>query len=147
MAESLQRNTIRILIVEDNRGDVVLVREAFKETGIDFELTHMADGEQALRYLHRVAGGAEAERPDVVLLDLNLPKRDGWELLDAIRRSPALASTPVVILSSSGNPEDAERAARTPLSIYIRKPCTLDEFLDIGRQIEEFRSGAAADQL
>lgn len=147
MAESSRRNTIRILIVEDNRGDVVLVREAFKEAGIDFDLTHMSDGEQALRYLHRVASGAEAERPDVVLLDLNLPKRNGWELLDAIRRSPTLASTPVVILSSSGNPEDAERAARTPFSIYIRKPCTLDEFLDIGRQIEEFRSGASADQL
>src|SRR5258708_38901501 len=104
---------VRILIVEDNRGDVLLVREALKESSLKFELTHIADGEQAFDYLQRCGVHRDADRPNLVLLDLNLPKRDGWEVLDEIRTMPDLRATPVVILSSSGNPEDRERAART----------------------------------
>src|SRR5260370_29524295 len=133
---------VRILIVEDNRGDVLLVREALKESNLKFELTHIADGEQAFDYLQRRGVHRNADLPNLVLLDLNLPRRDGWEVLDEIRTMPDLRSTPVVILSSSGNPEDRERAARTPNSLHIRKPSTLDEFLAVGKQIEYFSSNA-----
>jgi len=128
------------LIVEDNRGDVVLVREALNDSAMPFELTHVSDGEQALDFLHRRFPHADAARPDLVLLDLNLPKHDGWEVLSEIRSMPEFIDTPVVILSSSGNPEDRERAASTPNALHIRKPSTLDEFLAIGDQIARFWS-------
>jgi len=131
---------VRILIVEDNRGDVLLVREALKDSTMPFELTHVTDGEQALDFLHRRSPYGEAARPHLVLLDLNLPKHDGWEVLDEIRSLPELADTPVVILSSSGNPEDRERAACTPNALHIKKPSTLDEFLAIGDEIARFWS-------
>jgi chemotaxis family two-component system response regulator Rcp1 len=136
------QDVVRILIVEDNRGDALLVREALKESNLRFELTHISDGEKAFDYLRRRGEHLNADRPHLVLLDLNLPKRDGWEVLDEIRVTPDLERTPVVILSSSGNPADRERAARTPNSLYIRKPSTLDEFLAVGQQIESFWAGA-----
>lgn len=142
MVDIPNKEAVRILIVEDNRGDALLVREALKESNLSFELTHISDGEKAFDYLRRRGEHLNAGRPNLVLLDLNLPKRDGWEVLDEIRGSPDLKGTPVVILSSSGNPEDRERAARTPNSLYIRKPSTLDEFLAIGKQIESFWAGA-----
>jgi chemotaxis family two-component system response regulator Rcp1 len=132
------QEAVHILIVEDNRGDVRLVREALKESSLRFELTHLADGEQAFDYLRRRGQHLNAVRPHLILLDLNLPRRDGWEILDEIRASADLQGTPVVILSSSGNPEDRERAARRHSILYIRKPSTLDEFLAVGKQIEQF---------
>lgn len=129
---------IRILIVEDNRGDVLLVREALKESSLHFELNHVADGEEAVQYIHRTGCHASARLPDLVLLDLNLPKRDGWEVLGEIRSQPELRTTPVVILSSSGSPEDIRRAESGLHSIYIRKPSNLEEFLAIGKRIEHF---------
>jgi chemotaxis family two-component system response regulator Rcp1 len=137
------QEAVRILIVEDNRGDVLLVREALKESSLSFELTHIADGEQAFDYLQRKGEYSNAVRPQLVLLDLNLPKRDGWEVLDEIRSTPDFAATPVVILSSSGNPDDHERASRLPGSLYIRKPSTFDEFLALGQQIALFWSESA----
>ncbi len=130
--------TFQILIVEDNRGDVLLVKEALAESSLEFELIHLIDGEQAFDYLHRTGNYSTAPMPDLVLLDLNLPKHDGWEVLAEIRSLPGMHLTPVVILSSSGNPEDCERASRTPRSKYIRKPSTLDEFMTIGKEIERF---------
>lgn len=129
---------VRILIIEDNRGDVLLVREALKESMLDFELIHAQDGEQALEFLHGRGEHSNALRPHVVLLDLNLPKRDGWEVLSEVRALPDMQRTPVVILSSSGNPEDRERASRTACSLYIPKPSTLGEFLMVGSQIARF---------
>jgi CheY-like chemotaxis protein len=138
MTDKLDKEVVRILIVEDNRGDALLVREALKESNLRFELTHISDGEKAFDYLRRRGEHLNADRPQLVLLDLNLPKRDGWEVLDEIRGSPDLEGCPVVILSSSGNPADRERAARTRNSLFIRKPSTLDEFLAVGKQIESF---------
>ena len=129
---------IRILIVEDNRGDVLLVKEALKESSLHFELSHVADGEEAVQYIHRTGSHASAKSPDLVLLDLNLPKRDGWEVLGEIRSQPELRTTPVVILSSSASPEDIRRAESGNHSIYIRKPSNLEEFLAIGKRIEHF---------
>ncbi|HME05663.1 MAG TPA: response regulator [Bryobacteraceae bacterium] len=128
---------LNILIVEDNEGDVLLVKEALREHRIEFEIKHLFDGEQALAYLNNaVISGSNA--PDLVLLDLNLPKRDGWEVLQVLRRSPDLKATPVVIFSSSNAPEDLRRAAGMDSLIYIRKPSNLEEFLAIGKRIESF---------
>src|SRR5581483_7673160 len=97
------------------------------------------DGESALNHIDTIAGcGAQ---PDVIVLDVNIPKRDGWEILEHIRRTHGLESTPVVIMSSSGNPDDCDRAERSPNVIYIHKPSGLDEFLAVGKQIDEFRLG------
>jgi chemotaxis family two-component system response regulator Rcp1 len=129
---------MNILIVEDNEGDVLLVKEALRETGIEFRLKHLADGEQALIYLNSRVRNSDSAAPDLVLLDLNLPKRDGWEVLQVLRRSPDLTRTPVVILSSSNAPDDLKRAASVDSVIYIRKPTNLDDFLAIGKRIEAF---------
>jgi chemotaxis family two-component system response regulator Rcp1 len=142
MVNTPDTDVVRILIVEDNRGDALLVREALKESQLRFELTHISDGEKAFDYLRRRGEHLNADRPHLVLLDLNLPKRDGWEVLDEIRGSPDLEGIPVIVLSSSGNPADRERAARTPNSLFIRKPYTLDEFLAVGKQIERFWTSA-----
>jgi CheY-like chemotaxis protein len=129
---------MNILIVEDNEGDVLLVKEALRETGIEFRLKHLADGEQALVYLNNRVRNSDATTPDLILLDLNLPKRDGWEVLQVLRCSPDFTRTPVVILSSSNAPEDLRRAAAVDSLMYIRKPSNLDDFLAIGKRIEAF---------
>lgn len=116
---------LNILIVEDNEGDVLRVKEALRESGLQFQMKHLADGELALAYLNNGLQADGAIAPDVVLLDLNLPKRDGWEVLQVLRRSATLQHTPVVILSSSNAPGDLERAASVDGLIYIRKPSNL----------------------
>jgi chemotaxis family two-component system response regulator Rcp1 len=127
----------RILIVEDNRGDVLLVDVALREAGLRFELIHLADGEKALNYLGRLTKGRDGASLDLVLLDLNLPKRDGWEVLEALRLVPLKHPVPVMILSSSNSPHDIARAERLGVSKYIRKPSTLDEFLAIGQTVKQ----------
>ncbi len=127
-----------ILIVEDNRGDVLLVEVALREAGLRFDLIHMADGEKAVNYLRDMADGSGLPSLDLVLLDLNLPKRDGWEVLEELRAVPLERPVPVVILSSSSAPHDMARAERLGVSTYIRKPSTLDEFLAIGEKLKQF---------
>jgi CheY-like chemotaxis protein len=125
----------RILIVEDNRGDVLLVEMALRESGLPFQLIHMEDGEKAIDYLHKLTNGGASL--DLVLLDLNLPKRDGWEVLEELRSILMDQPVPVMILSSSSAPHDLSRAERLGVSKYIRKPSTLDEFLAIGQNIKQ----------
>ena len=125
---------VRILIVEDNPGDVVLVREALREAELPFELHHIADGEQAVEYVRKDAH----ESHSLVVLDLNLPKRDGWEVLHELRSTQNFAKTPVVILSSSSASADVSRAQRFDRLMYIRKPPSLDEYLSIGHKIRGF---------
>jgi CheY-like chemotaxis protein len=124
--------------VEDNRGDVLLVEVALREAGLRFDLIHMADGEKAVNYLRDMADGSGLPSLDLVLLDLNLPKRDGWEVLEELRAVPLERPVPVVILSSSSAPHDMARAERLGVSTYIRKPSTLDEFLAIGEKLKQF---------
>lgn len=127
----------RILIVEDNRGDVLLVEVALREAGLRFELIHIADGEKAIEYLRKLSNGKVGSSLDLVLLDLNLPKRDGWEVLEELRSVTLDHPVPVMILSSSSAPHDVDRAERLGVSKYIRKPSTLDEFLDIGHKVKQ----------
>ena len=115
-----------------------MVKEALKESNLQFKLNHVADGEEAVQYIHQKGEHTLAIPPDLVLLDLNLPKRDGWEVLEEIRSKPEHRQTPVIILSSSGSPDDVRRAESEGHSIYIRKPSNLEDFLAIGKRIEHF---------
>ena len=129
---------LQILIVEDNPGDVLLVREALNESNLRYDLNHVSDGEKAVNFLQHRGEYKHTFKPDLVLLDLNLPKRSGWEVFDEMRSEEDLRDVPVVILSSSGAPEDRRRAERASRSIYIQKPADFEEFLRIGQRIEEF---------
>lgn len=123
---------MRILLVEDNPADAYLVEEALRTHGIDFEIRWLRDGEQALAM---IAAG-DFELPDLVLLDLNLPRVDGKEVLTLIRQTPELAGTPVAIMTSSDSPQDRKEMAELGASCYITKPPTLDQFLQVGGMIK-----------
>jgi len=122
---------IRVLLVEDNLGDIVLVREALKEAQLECELSIQDNGESMLRMIEKSEqdGGPF---PDIVLLDLNLPRIDGLQLLERMRRDPRWAEVPVVIASSSDSPHDRQVAAALGVSEYFRKPSDYDEFMRIG---------------
>jgi chemotaxis family two-component system response regulator Rcp1 len=134
-------DTTRVLLIEDNPADVFLIKEALRRHGIQFNLEWFADGEQAVLHIEGI--GSESPTPDVILLDLNLPKIDGKEVLGRIRCNPHFARTPVAILTSSDSPLDRRETARLGASIYIKKPPTLDEFMEVGGTIRELLEGAA----
>ena len=123
----------RILVVEDSSADVRLLREAVREHGISVDLAAVADGERALGRLRD--GG---DTPDLVLLDLNLPKMDGREVLQALKADDALRSIPVVVLTTSEAEEDVVRSYSLHANAYVTKPVDFDRFIDVVRQIDEF---------
>src|SRR6476660_4366452 len=125
----------RILLIEDNPADVYLIRESFKETGLHCSIENINDGEDALAYVRRVPF---SPLPDLIILDLNLPKAEGSDILEAIRASRSYSDVPVVIFTSSDSPQDKLHAAQFGARKYIRKPSTLDAFLQIGGEIKEF---------
>lgn len=130
--------TIDILMVEDDPGDVRLTREALKGSKILHSLNVVEDGVAALDYLRKVAPFQNAVRPDLVLLDLNLPKKDGREVLSAMKQDAALKTIPVVILTTSQAEEDVLRAYNLNANCYVTKPVDFDQFMRIVRTIEEF---------
>lgn len=123
---------IAILLVEDNPADVVLVREALREQNLEVELFVADDGEKAMDFIDRVDLHPDLPCPKLLVLDLNLPKRTGHEVLQRLRQSNRCAELPVVILSSSDAPKDREAASRLGADGYIRKPSSLDDFMKIG---------------
>ena len=129
---------IEILLVEDNPGDVRLTREALKGSKVLNHLNVVEDGVAALDYLHKVAPYENVVRPDIVLLDLNLPKKDGREVLGTIKASPLLKTIPVVILTTSQAEEDVLRAYHLNANCYVSKPVDFDQFMRIVQTIEEF---------
>jgi two-component system, chemotaxis family, response regulator Rcp1 len=129
---------IEVLLVEDNPGDVRLTREALRDSKVLSNLTVARDGEEALAYLRREGAFHAATRPDLILLDLNLPRRDGREVLEAIKAEPALRTIPVVILTSSEAERDIARAYELNANCYITKPVDLDQFITVVRAIEDF---------
>jgi CheY-like chemotaxis protein len=129
---------IDILLVEDNPGDIDLTREALEDAKVCNRLHVAEDGEQALDYVFRRGPYAHAPRPDLILLDLNLPKRDGREVLEAIRADGDLTEIPIVILTSSQADEDIARAYRLHANCYIAKPVNFVQFLKIIHAIEDF---------
>jgi len=128
---------IRILVAEDNPGDVELVKEALREYEVECELHVARDGGEAQRYIERLGKYADAPRPDLLLLDLNLPKANGFELFQLFRAHELCAGTPVIIMTSSSAPRDRERAAALGAARYFCKPCELTEFLKLGFVVRE----------
>lgn len=127
-----------ILLIEDNPADVILIQEAFKEARIGNRIGLAADGEEALQYLRREGSFAEAARPDLILLDLHLPKRSGREVLAEIKNDPDLAEIPVIILTTSAEDEDIHQAYRLHANCYLTKPVDIDSFLALVRGIDAF---------
>ena len=127
-----------ILLVEDNPGDVVLTKTALEQNKLDNQLHVVEDGEAAMAFLRGEPGYADAPRPDLVLLDLNLPRKDGREVLAEIKSHPELKSIPVVILTSSQSRDDITRTYELGANAYVAKPFDLDEFIEDVRSIEAF---------
>jgi len=138
MGELGQPRAIEILMVEDNPGDVRLTREAFKDGRVWNHLHVVEDGIAALDFLYRRPPHAQAPRPDVVLLDLNLPRMDGREVLSVIKNDPDLRIIPVVVLTTSQAEEDVLRAYRLNANCYVTKPVDLEQFIRIVQAIEDF---------
>ncbi len=135
-----------LLLVEDNPADVFLVREALREEDLDCDLEVVDDGEQAIRFLERVDAGGQAP-PDLLLLDLNVPRIGGEQVLERLRKSQPCAEIAVVVITSSDSPRDRQRAADLGAAEYFRKPANLDEFMALGklvRRLAEKREGAVA---
>jgi len=127
-----------VLLVEDNPGDARLTQEALKE-GKVLNVVHVAsDGEEALKFLHREGPFADMPRPDLILLDLNLPKKDGRQVLAEIKADPDLMRIPVVILTTSKAEEDILRTYNLHANCYITKPVDLEQFLNVVQSIEDF---------
>jgi len=135
---AMDRTVFEVLLVEDSPGDVRLTREAFKEAKAHINLRVASDGTEAMAFLKREGKHAKAPRPDLILLDLNLPKKDGREVLEEIKQSPALKSIPIVILTTSKSEEDILRSYSLHANCYIPKPVTLNGFLTVVKSIEDF---------
>ena len=129
---------IEVLLVEDDPGDVLMTQEAFEEHKVRNNLTVVSDGAEALAYLRREGRHAEAVRPDLILLDLNLPKRDGREVLAEIKKDEELGRIPVVVLTTSAADEDIVRSYQLHANAYVTKPVDFERFISVIRQIDEF---------
>jgi CheY-like chemotaxis protein len=129
---------IEILLVEDSPADVDLTREALEDAKVSNNLNVVVDGEQALAYLRREGLYAEQPRPDLVLLDLNLPRKDGREVLAEIKDDPELRRIPVVILTTSEAEQDILKSYELHANCYVTKPVDLDRFITVVRSIEDF---------
>jgi CheY-like chemotaxis protein len=126
---------VQILLIEDAEPDVFLVREAMKQAGLNCRLEVLDDGEKAVDYFNHLDGNEAAVCPDVILLDLNLPKISGDQILERVRHSPRCAGVPVIVVTSSDAPADKTQAARLGATRYFRKPSALDEFMQLGQLV------------
>ncbi|MGD1058313.1 MAG: response regulator [Solirubrobacteraceae bacterium] len=132
---------ISVLLIDDDPGDVLLVREAFEDHKIGNTLSVVSDGVEALKYVRREGSYASATRPDLILLDLNLPRKSGIEVLEEIKGDPALATIVVVVLTTSEAEEDIVRAYKLHANAYITKPVDFEQFTKIVHQIDDFFIG------
>lgn len=129
---------IRILLVDDNLDDVELTREALQDSKLVINLTHVEDGLEAMAYLRRQGRYGDAIRPDLILLDLNMPRKDGRQVLAEIRADAALEDLPVVVLTTSGAEEDILRSYKSHANCYIQKPVDFNQFLKVVDAIQDF---------
>jgi CheY-like chemotaxis protein len=130
-----------ILLVEDDPGDVMLIREALVEHKVGNALSVVSDGVQAMEFVRGLGAYAGVERPDLVLLDLNLPRKSGAEVLAEIKGDPELSMIPVVVLTTSESEDDVLRSYQRHANAYITKPLDFERFRDIVRQIDDFFIG------
>jgi len=126
-----------IVLVEDAEPDVLLVREALEQSGLDFELQVFDDGEQGVDFIETMDRDRNLHRPHLFLLDLNLPKKTGGQILERVRQSPTCGQVPVVILTSSDSQKDKAQAAFLNATGYFRKPSRLDEFMKLGPYVRD----------
>ncbi|MCE9547950.1 MAG: response regulator [Planctomycetia bacterium] len=127
-----------VLLVEDSPSDARLMLEALKEGQSQVTVQHVSDGEMALAYLRRQGDYAQAERPDLIFLDLNLPRRSGLEVLSEIKQDEGLRSIPVVVLTTSSDTHDVRESYQLSASCYVTKPVDLEEFVEAVRTIDHF---------
>jgi CheY-like chemotaxis protein len=138
MAERREGQAVDVLLVEDDPGDVLMTREAFEQYKIRNVLHVVTDGEQALQFLRRAGDYAGAPRPGLILLDLNLPRLDGLEVLAELKADPELKVIPVVILTTSQAQQDVLRSYALHANAYVSKPVDFERFMDVIRQIDNF---------
>ncbi len=138
MADDAPTRLVDVLLVEDDPGDVLMTREAFEYYKIRNQLHVVNDGEQAMQFLRGLGEYADAPRPGLILLDLNLPRRDGLEVLAELKADPGLRVTPVVILTTSQAEEDILRSYALHANAYVSKPVDFERFMDVIRQIDNF---------
>ncbi len=132
------RGPLGVLLVEDDPGDVVIAKEALKASRLKSKLTVVPDGVEALRYLRREDDYAKADRPDLILLDLNLPRKSGHEVLAEVKADPSLRKIPVVVLTTSGATEDVELSYDLHANVFVTKPVDFDHFTEVVKQIDDF---------
>ncbi len=137
MMTDLKPRQINVLLVEDDPGDVLMTREAFDEL-LNNQLEVVTDGDAAISYLRKVDPYTAARTPDLILLDLNLPRRDGREVLAEIKADPSVAHIPVVVLTTSSADDDILRSYQLHANAYVTKPVDFDNFISAIRQIDHF---------
>ncbi len=140
------RGRHEILIVEDNRADVFLIREAIAMAQIDAELHVVADGEKAIRFLEEADADASAPSPDVVILDINLPRRQGREVLEVMRRTRRCSDAVVMVVTSSDSAQDREAMSRLGATNYFRKPSEYEDFMKLGLVLKALIQNANTGQ-
>ncbi len=138
MAELPNSEPVQILMVEDNPGDARLALEALKDSKVHNDLYHVRDGVEAMRFLRRQAEYTDVSLPDLVLLDLNLPRKDGHEVLKEMKDDAELRLIPVVVLTTSAAERDLVKSYGLHANAYIVKPIGLDQFVEVVQAIEEF---------
>lgn len=137
----MKADLISVLLVEDDPGDVLLIREAFSEQKVGNVLSVVGDGVQAVEYVRGEGEFVERERPDLILLDLNLPRKSGTEVLAEIKSDPTLATIPVIVLTTSEAEEDVLRSYQAHANAYISKPVDFDRFRQVVHKIDDFFIG------
>jgi len=137
----MMANLIEVLLVEDDPGDVLMTREAFEDNKVKNNLSVVSDGVDALAFLRKEGKYAGAPNPDLILLDLNLPRMDGREVLAAIKADERLQHIPVVVLTTSGSHEDVVGSYRLHANAYVTKPVDFEQFIRVVRQIDDFFVG------
>jgi CheY-like chemotaxis protein len=138
MTNEAECQIVDVLLVEDDEGDVLMTREAFEHYKIRNTLHVVTDGEQALQFVRRTGDYTDAPRPGLIMLDLNLPRRDGLEVLAELKGDPDLRLIPVVILTTSQAEEDIIRSYSLHANAYVTKPVDFEQFIDAIRQIDSF---------
>jgi chemotaxis family two-component system response regulator Rcp1 len=134
---------LSVLLVEDDPGDVLIAREAMAAGQLSTSLNVVTDGVEAIKYLRRQNGFADASRPDLILLDLNLPRMSGHEVLAEVKNDPDLRRIPVVVLTTSQATEDIARSYDLHAAVHVSKPVDFDEFAGVVKQIDEFFGSVA----
>jgi Response regulators consisting of a CheY-like receiver domain and a winged-helix DNA-binding domain len=135
---NISQNKITILLIEDNPGDVRLTQEAFKEGKKNVNLDVVMDGVEAINYLYKRGQYSEKESPDLILLDLNLPKMDGREVLEKVKNDDNLRMIPIIVLTTSDADQDILKSYNLHVNCYLNKPVDFDKFFDIIQKIEDF---------